>query len=171
MSLLRKFFVSFTNQIESKLDLQRNIENILVGEDEQTVLKITAISGVMARVICCNLKVEAAEIKFASELLAHDFLFDQFKVESLLNLAVQNVESFIDRDFYQYNKIINQMLNNDEKYKLLITLFKIAASDGKVENTESEDLRFITQGFNLSHQHFISARAVVADFLAASKNN
>jgi uncharacterized tellurite resistance protein B-like protein len=77
----------------------------------------------------------------------------------------------MDRDFYQYNKIINEIMDTNEKYKFLVSLFKIAASDGSVENTESEDLRYITQGFNLSHQHFIAARAVVVDYISALKRN
>jgi uncharacterized tellurite resistance protein B-like protein len=169
MSLLNKFINSLTNKSVEKLDLQRQIEELLTGETEESVLKITAMSGIMARVIFSNLKVDAAEIKVSSDILAQDFSLDQYKVEALLKLAVHHVESFMDRDFYQYNKIINDVMDNNEKYKFLISLFKVAAADGLVENTESEDLRFITQGFNLSHQHFIAARAVVVDYLAASK--
>jgi len=171
MSLLNKFLNSLTSKPNSKLDLQHQIEELLVGESEEVVLKLTAMSGIMARVIFSNLKVEATEIKVSADILAQDFSLDQYKIEALLKLAIHHVESFMDRDFYQYNKIINEIMDTNEKYKFLVSLFKIAASDGSVENTESEDLRYITQGFNLSHQHFIAARAVVVDYISALKRN
>ena len=51
----------------------------------------------------------------------------------------------------------------EERYSLLKALFSIAASDGQVEEKESEEIRIISKGLRLQHQDFISARASVLD--------
>ena len=48
-----------------------------------------------------------------------------------------------------------------------LPLFVIAASDGNVAAIESEEIRVISKGLELTNQHFLAARAEVADFLKA----
>ena len=58
-----------------------------------------------------------------------------------------------------------------DRYSLLKALFSIAASDGSVDESESEEIRVICMGLRLQHQDFISARASVLDKIRALRKD
>ena len=60
-------------------------------------------------------------------------------------------------------------MEQKERYSLVKALFSIAASDGSVDESESEEIRVICMSLRLQHQDFISARASVLDKIRALK--
>ena len=72
---------------------------------------------------------------------------------------------------HKYTDPLNDMLTNEQRYKVLEGLFALAASDGNAEQLESEEIRIISKGLLLEHKHFISARATVLNSLGALKKD
>jgi uncharacterized tellurite resistance protein B-like protein len=170
MSILKSFFNQLSAKSPPECDLALQVQKLFNTESEEYALKMTAVVGIMSRVILSDLVVEEDEIEYSANILTNDYGLTPDCSRSLVNIALEHTKLHLDRDYYQYNKMVNEFMNQDEKFMLLVLLFKISASDGVVKNIESEELRLVTQGLNLSHQHFISARALVIDYLAALKN-
>ena len=87
----------------------------------------------------------------------------------LANMAITHIKDMAGLDNHLYVHPLREILSQDERYKVLQSLFLVAASDGNVDNLESEEIRIICKGLELSNQHFTVARAEVAKYIGALK--
>ena len=101
-------------------------------------------------------------------------LLDKWKLKgiepkSVSDIATNHIKEMAGLENHLYVKPLNELMNKDERFDTVKALFLIAASDGSVESVESEEIRLINKGLELSHQHFVAARAEVKDFLKTLK--
>ena len=96
--------------------------------------------------------------------------FDKDEVKSIVDIAIHNIKELAGLENHLYIFRLKEVLDRDARYSLVESLFALAASDGVVENIESEEIRLIVKGFDLSDKHFIVARAKVSDKLKALKD-
>lgn len=155
-----------TNPQQSRL--YTKLRNLLPDAEETKLIYIACISGLMARLIHIDLKIKETEILSFKNILKRNFN-DTDLVEAITELALNEVQELIDLENQRYSQPLNDILNESEKYKVLQLLFEIAASDGVVENIESEEIRLICKSLCLSEKHFLAARAEIKDKLGALK--
>lgn len=91
------------------------------------------------------------------------------EAKAVIEIALKSVDDLGGLDNHLYVHPLRSLLSTDEKYALICSLFSLAGADGTVENNESEEIRIIAKGLDLSTQHFLAARATVATKLGALK--
>lgn len=154
---------------EHKSSLQIALEKQLPGQIDSDYIKLACISGLMTRVANVDLQIDAQEEVAMQKALASWSPLNAHEIKSVIHLAKNHSEQLSGLENHMFCSPLIDLLSSDERYKLLTTLFAIAASSEGVSNYESEEIRQITKALALSHQHFISARATVLEALNALK--
>lgn len=132
----------------------------------ETELLITScVAGLMARVAYVDFHLDKSEVEKMHEILSSFQLTRQFNAEAIVQMAITHIKDMAGLENHLYVHPLNDVLSKDEKYEIIQLLFLIAASDGSVDGIESEEIRIINKGLELSSQHFLAARAQVAKYL------
>ncbi len=128
-------------------------------EHEEEIVKIACLAGLLARVAYCDFHIapsEKKQMKLALSKIGH---IEEELIESITELAISEIIDLAGLENHKYCYPLNSLMNNEQKYDLLLALFAIAASDGEVGHEETEEIRLITASLQLEHKYFISARA------------
>lgn len=137
------------------------------SEDE--LVKLTCIAGLFARVAYVDFHLDENERAHMNEVLNAWSDFSEADIKSIVDIAIDNIKELAGLENHLYIHRLKEVLDREARYSLVESLFALAASDGVVENIESEEIRIIVKGFDLSDKHFIVARAKVSDKLKALK--
>ena len=82
-------------------------------------------------------------------------------IASLLETADDAVEEAVS--LYDFTSVINEHLDRDKKYELLMLLWRVAYADGRLDRYEEYYIRKITDLLHLSHRDFIRAKHAAAE--------
>jgi uncharacterized tellurite resistance protein B-like protein len=77
-------------------------------------------------------------------------------IDQLLEDADGAVEKAVS--LYDFTSVINEHLNREKKYEILLLLWRVAYADGRLDRYEEYFIRKITDLLHLSHQDFIRAK-------------
>lgn len=149
--------------------LHRTLQNKYPTLDENELIKITCIAGLFARVAYVDFHLDESEKEHMHYVLTQWTNFSDDEVSSIVDIAIENIKELAGLENHLYVHRLKEVLDRDSRYTIVESLFALAASDGVVENIESEEIRIIVKGFGLSDQHFLAARAKVSDKLKALK--
>lgn len=158
---------------ETKKNLSRlhdKLEALFPQDDEEDIVQMTCMAGLLARVAYCDLHLDQNEIKRMKELLKQFTFLDAEHAEKVVQTAVEDIKDLSGLENHKYCPPLNDLLDTHQRYQLLESLFAVAASDGEVTSKESEEIRNISNGLLLEHKHFISARATVLKQLGVLKS-
>lgn len=152
-----------SNQSQLYHELRAELPEL--GEEE--VIKVACVSGLMARVAYVDFKLDEGELAHIGEVLREWTEFDDKVVELITQVSLKHIKEFAGMENHLYVYPLREVLDKNARFRLVEALFALAAADGSVENLESEEVRKICKGLQLSDKHFLSARAKVAEHLAA----
>lgn len=162
-------FTSKDNTDQEQGHIYKKISTLLTNKSEEELVKIACIAGLCARISYVDFKLEESEELAMREVLKQWTQLSDQEVEAVVDLATGEIKTLGGVDNHLYVHQLKPFLSENERYQILISLFALAASDGQVENIESEDIRIIAKGFDLSDQHFLAARASVVEYIASLK--
>lgn len=169
MGLLNTFFGKHSNSQEFGNKLHQKVTKLMPNADEKDQLHLACIAGLYARVAYVDMKIHPDEQSLMEKSLIQWGKFDQDQAQAITLMAIEHVQELSGLENHLYCIPLSENLSNEKRYGLLTSLFALAASDGGVDNNESEEIRHISKGLLLEHKHFISARATVLDKLDALK--
>jgi uncharacterized tellurite resistance protein B-like protein len=158
---------------ETKKNLSRlhdKLAALFPQDDEEDIVKMACMAGLLARVAYCDLDLNDNEVIRMKELLKQFTFLDAEHSEKVVETALEEIKDLSGLENHKYCPPLNNLLDNQQRYQLLESLFAVAASDGEVSGQESEEIRNISKGLLLEHKHFISARATVSEKLGILKN-
>jgi len=135
-------------------------------EEEQLVIT-SCIAGLMARVAYTDFDLDEKEVEQMRKNLVDWKVSDKISQDQVVDMAVKHIKEMAGLENHLYVHPLKKFLTKDERYKVVQSLFLVAASDGSVENIESQEIKLITKGLELSTQHFLAARAEVVEFINA----
>lgn len=155
------------NQVKKYSDLYSHLDNEFPGLDESTLIISSCIAGLMARVAYVDFHIAPEEIAQIENVFEQWQIHESFDSKLVTQMAIKHIKEMAGLENHLFVHPLKEKLTKDQRYKVVQSLFLIAASDGNVESLESEEIRIICKGLELSSQHFIAARAEVAKFLGA----
>lgn len=166
MSIWNKFF----NTEDSKSSIN-SIHDRLVSElpddTEEELVTVACVAGLLARVAYSDLKIFETETTAMKNGLTEFTDLKITEIDCLVKIAKEEIQELVDHEHHLYVRPLNDLMNNEDKKKILRCLFAVAAADGKVENLESEEIRRITKSLLLTHNDFIEAKLTVKEKLGA----
>lgn len=170
MDFLKKLLNQSKSSQEETNNLKVKISKALPHiNDDNELLKITGMAGLLARVAFSDSEIDNKEIQSIEKALLQWTSISAEQTKDIAQMILNAYKELAGIENHQYTDALFRLLNEDERYEFLEVLFEVAASDQNVDNIESEEIRVITKGLRLSHRHFISARAKVLEHLKALK--
>lgn len=165
------FFKSSDQETKKNLSrLHEKLEAFFPEDNEEEIVKMACMAGLLARVAYCDLELDDNEVQRMQELLKQFTFLDEKQTEKVVKTAVEDIKDLSGLENHKYCPPLNDLLDNHQRYQVLESLFAVAASDGQVSSEESEEIRNISKGLLLEHKHFISARATVSEKLGVLKS-
>ena len=147
------------------------IKKLLPEENEDKLIKTACISGLLARVATIDFEVHKNEMDQMINSLTRWGDLNEADAENVVKIALEEINDLAGLENHKYCHPLNEIMKAEERYSLLKALFSIAASDGSVDESESEEIRVICMSLRLQHKDFISARASVLNSLRALKKD
>jgi len=164
-------FKSNDNESSTKTSgLHQKITQLLPDENEDELVKCACVAGLLARVAYIDFEIHEKEEEFIKKSLLDWTNFKKDEVQAISKVAIDEIKDLAGLENHLYCHPLNELMDNDEKYGVVESLFAMAASDNEVSGNESEEIRLINNGLRLEHKHFISARATVLEKLMALKD-
>jgi uncharacterized tellurite resistance protein B-like protein len=149
--------------------LHQKLTTVLPQADENLVTKVACISGLMARVAYVDMVIDPGEVDVMKKSLNDWSNLSNSEVDTIADLAIGQIKELAGLDNHKYCPPLNELLDNDEKFGILKSLFAMACGDGEVSAQESDEIKLITHGLRLDNKYYLAARAEVSDKLAALK--
>ena len=59
---------------------------------------------------------------------------------------------------YEFTSVLNEKCSQQEKFEILVNLWRVAFADGELDKYEDHRIRRIAELLNLSHREFIQAK-------------
>lgn len=162
-------FKVFNNEPEEAVKKYSQLFELLqkeygdLGEDQ--ILIMSCVAGLFARVAYVDFHLDENEIIKMRDLFKDFKLSPKVKNDVVIDIAVKHIKEMAGLENHLYVHPLNDYLTKDERFEIVQYLFLIAASDGVVEGVETEEIRIINKGLELSSQHFLAARAEVSKYL------
>ncbi|MFN2135457.1 MAG: TerB family tellurite resistance protein, partial [Candidatus Promineifilaceae bacterium] len=118
--------------------------------------KLGLAGGLMARIAKVDRSISKGEHEAMINTLVTHWALDREAAVFVVNVA----ESALDYtyDYYRMTREFATSTTLEERRAFLTTLFLIAAADDDVSFDETEEIRLVAQGINLSHEDFIEAK-------------
>jgi uncharacterized tellurite resistance protein B-like protein len=167
MSFWKKFIEK--SQENNQSSLHNELKEELSSLSENEIIEVTCIAGLLARVAYVDFDLDPEELKHINEVLKEWTDLDEKLINKIAETSVKHIKELAGLENHLYVYPLRDILDRDTRFKIVEALFAIAAADGNVENIESEEIRMINTGLELSNQHFIAARAKVIQKLGALK--
>tara|TARA_R110002049_G_scaffold189154_5_gene357563 strand:+ start:2415 stop:2930 length:516 start_codon:yes stop_codon:yes gene_type:complete len=171
MSLWDFLKLGKTSTPESIASLPQKLTELLPDVDEETRVKIAAISGLLACVANADFKVTKSEIEDIKTSLKQWCKLSDDQIKAVTEVALTEVAALASLDVHQYTGALDSLLSDEEKVGVLEALFHIAASDDEVSIDESEFIRHVGHGLRLDHHEYVAARATVLSHLKILKKD
>lgn len=149
--------------------LHKKLAGRLPTDDPEEVKACACIAGLLASMALRDFILHEDEKKYMIQSLVHWMDYSVEKASFIADLAEEDGKELVGMENHTYTRVLKDILDRDQRYGLLETLFELAASDGGVSENESEGIRTICRGLGLEHHHFVSAKAKVLKFLDSLK--
>jgi len=167
MSFLNFFTASTEQEIAKYSKLHYALEKEYPKIGEKNLVIAACIAGLLARVAYVDFDLDPGELEQIKTSLTDWEFNKEIQSDIVAAIAIEHIKEMAGLENHLYAHPLREHLTQDERFKVLQSLFLVAASDGSVDGVESEEIRVIAKGLELSNQHFIVARAEVAKYLRA----
>ncbi|GIK57968.1 MAG: hypothetical protein HND44_20175 [Chloroflexi bacterium] len=144
------------NKVYYKLRQQLAQQGKSLNLSDAEVRWMGLAGGLAARVAHVDETPTEAEINRMAELIGHFWGLDG----TLALFVAQTAVSAVDYtyDYYRMTRQFGEATTYEERVRFLDALFQIALADGFVTYEETEEIRTMAHGINLSNQEFINAK-------------
>lgn len=139
----------------------------VVNNDEEPIDDTKKI-----QIATCALFIEVANADddFAKEekdliikLMEDIFNLDNNETKELINLSEQQIKESVS--LYEFTDTINKNFSSEEKYQILLNLWRLIFVDEKFHEYEDYLIRKIVNNLNLTHKDMIAAKMSVKEEL------
>jgi len=118
--------------------------------------KLGLAGGLMARIAKVDRVVSDDEQQAMIQLLEQHWQLAPESAVFVVDVAVSALGQTYD--YYRMTREFATSTTPEERRRFLVILFLIASADGSVSFEETEEIRLVSRGINLTHQDFINAK-------------
>ena len=123
---------------------------------DEEMRKLGLAGGLMARIAKVDETVSKSEFEAMVNTIATTWQVDQESAVFVANVAVSSLD--VTYDYYRMTREFATSTTLEERQRFLVALFQIAGADGDVSFEETEEIRLVALGINVSHEDFINAK-------------
>jgi uncharacterized tellurite resistance protein B-like protein len=126
---------------------------------EAEMRKLGLAGGLMARIAKVDRTVTDEELEAMTRAVEEHWQLPRESAVFVANVAVSSLD--VNYDYYRMTREFATETTLEERQGFLVALFRIAAADGGVSFEETEEIRLVSRGINVTHQDFINAKMEV----------
>lgn len=115
-----------------------------------------ATAALMVEVATIDQQFDKIEMAALKKQLLEQFSVDTNTVDRLIEEATTS--SADSSSLYEFTQLINQHFNDEQKFMLAVSLWKVAYADENLDKYEEHIIRRITDLIHLRHSDFIRAK-------------
>jgi len=115
-----------------------------------------AVTVLMVEIMLADQDLDEREADLIAERLAIRTGDDKATATELVQKAQQRHNE--TPDLYPFTRAINDRFNEDQKYHLIVDLWRTALADNSIDKLEEHMIRRIADMLYLHHSHFIQAK-------------
>jgi len=123
--------------------------------------KQLAIAALLIEVAMADHVFDARELASLQQLLKQQFSIDDQQIAELIELAKD--ESAEATSLHQFTQLVHQHCSEQEKFRLLVSLWQLAFADQALDKYEEYIIRKIADLIYVPHSEFIRAKLVAKD--------
>lgn len=134
--------------------LQIDSSDLKIPEDELRTLSL--VGGLMAKIAYVDKEVTDTELEGITKAIQ-----EIWEVSAQLAAFVTEVAVTAMDDTYDTFRMMRELMESTserERRKFLDVLFAVANADGQISYDETEEIRKISRGINLTHKDFIDSK-------------
>ena len=134
----------------------------MMSDDDQRRSQISvelASAAILCEVMRADQTVAPEEIEVMKAALVRQFDLSTVDVDELMTLARQETDAAVDH--YQFVRLLNDQLPQEDRFHLLCAMWQIAWADGELAPLEEARIRKLADLLFLSHSDFIRAKVQV----------
>jgi uncharacterized tellurite resistance protein B-like protein len=145
---------------------------LINGDDESITDEISHLSkdSEKIKIAACALFIEMAkaggefsenERKFIISEMKKTFDLDENSINGLISLAERKVEESVS--IYEFSSIINATFSQEQKNKLMESLWRLIYHDEKLNEYEDQLIKKIGGTLNIEHRQIINAKLLIKE--------
>ena len=100
-------------------------------------------------------------------IMEDTFNLTRSEVDELLKMSNESVENSVS--IYEFTDVINKSFSHEEKYDIMLNLWRLVYVDNYLHKYEEYTLRKIANDLNLEHKDFINAKLQVKEELKSKE--
>lgn len=125
----------------------------------QTSVELTAdeaATALMVEIMLADQNLDEREAQLIAERLAARTGEDKVTAQALVKKAQQVHDE--SPDLFPFTRVINNQFDEQQKYDLVVDLWRTALADNSIDKLEEHMIRRIADMLYLHHSHFIQAK-------------
>ena len=153
-------------ELDGAEQLEFAIRSQLKDSDEETVLVVTAIVGLLGAVAYADSDYSIAEQQRVREELSRINGMTPSGVEAVCSALKQHILEIATVQSPRYSRLLRELADLELRVQVLEMLVSLAAADQKITSAETNVMRQITTALGLTQHDYNTAQAKYRDRLA-----
>lgn len=137
--------------------LKADGRNLDISDDD--LRRLSLVGGLMAKIAYQDRQVTNTEFAQMIEAIENNWGLSKEEATFLAEVAVSSVD--VTYDSFRMMRELVTATTLEERRHVVEVLFAIAAADGDISFDETEEIRLIARGLELSHREFIDAKLLI----------
>ena len=147
------------NKVYYAVAQRLHVEPTELGLTDDELRKLSLVGGLMAKIAQLDEQVTDAEFADMVAIFQDSWAVSHEAATFVVEVAVSAVDATYDT--FRMMRELATGATEDERRQVVEVLFAISAADGDMSIDETEEIRVIARGLNLTHKDFIDAKLKV----------
>ena len=160
---------SAVEQVEGAEQLHRTLHSELPEMDEESVLVITAMVGLLGAVAYADSEFSEQERQRVRQELARIDGMSPRGIDAVCDALNRNILEIATVQVPRYSRILRELADQELRIQILEMLVALAAADQIITSAETNVMRQITTALGLTQRDYNTAQAKYRDHLAVLK--
>ncbi len=144
------------NKVYYEVSRQLREEGKSLDLPDDEMRKLGLAGGLMARIANVDQNISQDEQHMMAEVVKRYWQLTPEAAEFVASVAVSSLD--VNYDYYRMTREFATSTSVEERRNFLVALFLIAGSDQDISFEETEEIRLVSRGINVTHQDFIDAK-------------
>jgi uncharacterized tellurite resistance protein B-like protein len=158
----------FSDYVQNKVYYETNRklqeEGRSLDLSDADMRKLGLAGGLMARIAKVDEEVSDSEFASMVDIMTNYWNLDRDTATFVTNIAISSLD--VTYDYYRMTREFATSTTLQERQSFLTALFLIAGADHGVSFDETEEIRLVARGINVTHEDFINAKLQAKEILS-----
>ncbi|TXR53773.1 TerB family tellurite resistance protein [Reinekea thalattae] len=127
------------------------------SEPDQPLSVDECAAALLIEVMLADLDADQRERDCIANILVRRTGSPLVEVLQLIDTAYQQQQE--SHDLYQFTKVITDNWDEEQRFELIVDMWRVALADGDLDKYEDHRIRRVNELLHLYHSHFIKAKS------------